>query len=131
MKKVMEWFRHYQGTSVAIIIVIAVLFWTYGCDSIVTSITNPNTKVTRSELKIEIDTFLAMAEERYRDLDRQDEFKQKLVEFGMIVVEDGTINPIGAGVSLLGILGIGAVVDNRKKDSLVKLLQNEKNAKKT
>lgn len=120
MKKLAELFRHYQGTSVAIIIVIAVLFWTYGCDSKVTSITSPNTKVTRVELKIEIDTFLAMAEERYKDLDRQDEFKQKLFEFGAIIAEGGTLNPIGIVASLGTILGIGAVVDNRIKDKVIK-----------
>ncbi len=128
MKKLTELFRHYQGTSVAIIIVISALFWIYGCESKVMSITNAPAKVTRAELKIEIDAFLATAEIRYAELDKQDEFKEKIVEFGMVVVEGGTLNPAGVAVGLVGVLGVGAVVDNRKKDSLVKILQNNKTA---
>lgn len=120
MKKLAELFRHYQGTSIAIIIVIASLYWIYGCESKVMSITNAPAKVTRPELKIEIDAFLATAEIRYAELDKQDEFKEKIVEFGMVVVEGGTLNPAGVAVGLLGVLGIGAVVDNRIKDKVIK-----------
>ncbi len=120
MKKLAELFRHYQGTSVALIIVIVGLYWIYGCESKVMSITNTSAKVTRSELKIEIDAFLATAEIRYAELDRQDEFKEKIVEFGMVVVEGGTLNPAGVAVGLLGVLGVGAIADNRIKDKVIK-----------
>ena len=131
MKKLMEMFRHYQGTSVAVIIVIAVLFWTYGCDSKVASIMAPNQKVTRVELSLEVqmeakrleaelDNLIALAEVKEQDLDRQDAFKAKLVEFGMVIAEGGTVNPAGVAVGLLGVLGIGAVVDNRIKDKVIK-----------
>ena len=120
MKKLAEMFRHNQGIAIAIVIVIAVLFWTYGCDSKVTSITKPNTKVTRAELKIEIDAFLAMAEVRYADLDKQDEFKQKLFEYGALFVEGGTLNPVGIVATMGTLLGIGAFADNRIKDKVIK-----------
>jgi len=131
MKKLMQTFRHYQGTSVAIIIVIAVLFWTYGCESKVASIMAPNQKVTRAELTLEVqkeaerlenelDNLIALAELKEQDLDRQDAFKAKLVELGTVVAEGGTLNPVGVGVGLLGIIGIGATVDNRIKDKVIK-----------
>ena len=126
MKKLAELFRHYQGTSIAIVIVIASLYWIYGCESKVMSIINMPAKVTRSELKIEIDAFLATAEIRYAELDKQDEFKKKVVEFAVIMAEGGTLNPAGVVVGLAAVLGVGGIVDNRKKDSLIKLLQNEK-----
>jgi len=63
-------------------------------------------------------------EQAVTDLDRQDAFKAKLAEIGIAVAQGGTIDPIGAGVTLLGILGLGAVADNRKKDSIIKTLQN-------
>lgn len=124
-------FRHNQGLAIAIVIVIAVGFWTYGCDSKVSSILAPNTKVTRVELNIEVqteakrienelDNLMALAEVRNQELDRQDAFKTKLVEFGMVIAEGGTLNPAGVAVGLLGVLGIGAVVDNRIKDKVIK-----------
>ena len=131
MKKLMEMFRHNQGLAVAIVIVIVVGFWTYGCDSKVASIMAPNQKVTRIELNLEVqmeakrleselDNLVALAEVREQELDRQDAFKAKLVEFGMVIAEGGTVNPIGVATGLLGVLGIGAVVDNRIKDKVIK-----------
>jgi len=131
MKKLMEMFRHNQGLAVAIVIVIIVGFWTYGCDSKVASIMAPNQKVTRIELNLEVqmeqkrleaelDNLIALAGVRNQELDRQDAFKAKLVEFGMVIAEGGTVNPIGVATGLLGVLGIGAVVDNRIKDKVIK-----------
>ncbi len=120
MKKLAKLFRHNQCLSVAVIVVITALYWLYGCESKVMSIADPPAKVTRAELKIEIDAFLATAEIRYAELDKQDEFKQKLVEFGMVMAEGGTLNPAGVAVGLLGVLGLGAIADNRIKDKVIK-----------
>lgn len=131
MRKLLEMFRHNQGLAIAIVIVIVIGSWTYGCNSKVSSILAPNTKVTRVELNIEVqmeakrlenelDNLMALAEARNQDLDRQDAFKAKLVEFGMVIAEGGTVNPAGVAMGLLGVLGVGAVVDNRIKDKVIK-----------
>ncbi|MCP5019602.1 MAG: hypothetical protein GY938_30615 [Ketobacter sp.] len=96
-----------------------------GCESTVMSPVNPERKVTRVELDAELEHMATLAEIAYADLERQDAFKQKLFEIGLVAAQGGTINPVGAGVTLLGILGIGAVADNRKKDSIIKTLQKK------
>lgn len=126
-----KWIRHNQGMAGAIILAIGVLFWTYGCESQVKSILNPSAKVTRAELDIEVSTemgrlenelatLVKIAEARNQQLDKQDEFKKKLVEFGLAVAEGGSLNPVGVGASIITLLGIGSVVDNRIKDKVIK-----------
>ena len=69
---------------------------------------------------------MADLELAYADLDKQDLFKQKIFELGVVAAQGGTINPVGAGITLLGILGMGAVGDNLKKDSIIKTMKNGK-----
>jgi len=123
--KIKEALRHNQALAVAVVICIALGIYLVGCDSQVTSPINPPKKVTRVELTAEMEYLATRLEVAFEDLDRQDIFKQKLFEIGLVAAQGGTVDPIGAGVTLLGILGIGAVVDNRKKDSIIKTLQNK------
>lgn len=73
---------------------------------------DPEKKVTRDELKIELDTYLATAEVRFAELDRQDEFKKTVAQQIMLFAQSGGVNPIGALLTLAGLFGIGAVVDD-------------------
>ncbi len=43
--------------------------------------------------------------------------------FLVFIVEGSSVNPVGVAVSLFGILGIGAVADNRRKDGVIKGLK--------
>ena len=95
-----------------------------GCDSSVMSPINPPKKVNRVQLDAEVESLIVDIDLAIEDLNKQDLFKQKLFEIGLAAAQGGTINPVGAGVTLLGILGIGAVATTKKKDSLIKSLQN-------
>lgn len=123
--KIKEALRHNQALTVAVVICIALGIYLIGCESSVTSPINPPKKVTRVQLDAEVERLLVDIELAIEDLNKQDLFKQKLFEIGLAAAQGGTINPIGAGVTLLGILGIGAVADNRKKDSIIKTLQKK------
>jgi len=105
------------------VVCIALGCWIYGCLSQVESMRTPEKKVTRPQLKIEVDTFLAEANLKFEDLDRQDTFKRQLFEYVTVVAEGSSVNPVGVAVSLFGILGIGAVADNRRKDGVIKGLK--------
>ncbi len=120
--KIKETLRHNQFLAVGIVIVIALGIYLVGCESSVTSPLSGK-KVTRPLLSAEVELKVAEIEAAYADLDKQDLFKQKVFELGLAAAQGGTIDPVGAGVTLLGILGIGAVADNRKKDSIIKTLQ--------
>ena len=127
LEKARKVLSHNQFLAVAIVVVICLGIYLVGCES--TTISPLSGKsVTRSELKIENDTYVAKMGLAVEDLDKKDLFKQKFFEIGLALAQGNTINPVGAGVTLLSILGLGAVADNRKKDSIIKTLQNSQEA---
>ncbi len=123
VEKIWRAIRHNQCLTTAAVICIALGCWIYGCQSQVESMRTSDKMVTRPQLKIEVDTFLAEAKLKFEDLNRQDAFKRQLFEYGLIVAQGSSVNPVGVAVSLFGILGIGAVADNRRKDGVIKGLK--------
>jgi len=127
--------RHNQSIFISLILAVIFSFWFLGCQSRTQSLVNPLVKVTKDELNIEytselsrlkneLDVLKATTEVRLQDLHKQDAFKQALYNNARLIVDGGNPNPLGL-LSLLGTLfGIGAVIDNRKKDGLIKGLQN-------
>lgn len=91
---------------ISIVVLTALLFWGYSCQSEVKSLIKPNEKVTRPELQVELDTIIATAEFRMADLDRQDQFRDIIFKNAMLMVETGTINPIGIITLLTSLYGI-------------------------
>jgi hypothetical protein len=106
------------------------MVWTYGCESQVTS---PITGklVTYAELALditaeskriegELDLLNKQAELRFAELERKEEIKRKLYEFAAIATQNNAFNPTGL-ITLVGsLLGVGAIVDNRIKDVVIK-----------
>lgn len=125
-----KWISHNQGMFVAVLIVVGLMVWTFGCDSEVTSPISGN-MVSRVELELEVDIAVSQFEAeldnlqkqaalQFADLDRQDEIKRKLFEFAALTAQSGTFNPIGL-VTLAGtIMGMGLGIDNRIKDKVIK-----------
>ena len=123
------WIRHNQGLFVGVLTAIALLIWTFGCQSTTTSLIS-GVKITRAELTVELNSEIArlgaaittLQEQgamKKAELDRQDELKRKLYEFAAITAASGTFNPMGI-ITLVGsILGVGVVVDNRIKDKVI------------
>lgn len=123
MTKICRIIRHNQGLAIGSFIAICVLLWAYGCQSQVTSIVNPTILVTRGELDIEIDAFIAQAKLKYADLDRQDEIKSTVFNVAIDFMKGGQINPVALAIVLGNILGLGAILDNRRKDVAIKTLK--------
>jgi len=131
MKKAAKWISHNQGSFSALIVIAGIGIWLAGCESKVSSMKEPALRVSRSELKIEIDSEIArieaelslitrQAELKTKDLDRQDAIKQKLFDFAAITAEGQTVNPAGVIGLIFSILGVGALADNRIKDKVIK-----------
>ena len=123
-EKIKKVLNHNMFLFVALGIIIVIGVWGIGCQPTVESPINPGGKVTRTELDADVEHLSAKIEMAYENLAQQELFRQKLFEIGVAYAQTGGINPIGAGVSLLGILGLGAVADNRRKDSIIKTLKN-------
>jgi hypothetical protein len=60
----------------------------------------------------------------FKDLEKQDLFKQYLIDSALVVAQGGTLNPSGLIFGALGILGLGATADNVRKNTVIKTLKN-------
>lgn len=120
MKKLWSFIRHQRGIIISIVLSIIVLVWAYGCESKVRSSLDPGRLVTRPEFRLEVENYLARAELKFADLDRQDEFKRIIFENAIGYAQGKPINPIGVIMSIGGLLGIGAIIDNQRKDVRIK-----------
>ena len=123
MKELWKFVRHNQGMCIGVLLAVAVLVWTYGCQSQVRSITNPIVVVNRGELQIEVDNFIAQAELKFADLNRQDQVKSTLFNTAIDFMQGGNINPAAVAIVIGNILGLGAVVDNVRKRVLINTLK--------
>lgn len=123
MTKIWAFIRHNSGIVISSILVIGILVWVYGCPSQVVSISNPPAMVTRGALEIEVDHFLKQAEMRFAELDQQDVFKRTIFAMAMNFMKEGRIDPISIALTLGNILGLGAVVDNVRKRTLINTLK--------
>lgn len=131
MDQIVKWISKNQGVFVSVIICIGLLVWTIGCQSKVSSMIEPTKKVTEAELNLEIemeasrlqaelDYLMKQAELKKIGLRRQDELKQKMLDFALLTSEAGAFNMSGLIGLVAGVVGIGAVIDNRIKDKVIK-----------
>lgn len=119
-EKVLEFIRHYQGTVAAFVVCAALVVWGLGCQVTTENPFDPAEKVTQSELEAEVQLYVAKVQTAYDDIERQEAIRAALLEAGLAYAQGGGVNPIGLATTLMGIVGIGAVYDNRKKDAVIK-----------
>lgn len=121
LQNILKWMRHYKGFIVSIVLISLTCLWSFGCESKVKSMSGEG-MVSRAGLKIEVEIFARQIELKIADLDGQDAVKQELFNIGLVIAEGGidAVNPIGAAINIAGILGLGLIFDNRKKDALLK-----------
>jgi len=104
-----------QWYIIGLIAAIALVFYAFGCQSTVPSLTTKDKQVTRGELQAELEYLINLAETRVDDLNRKDELKQKLLDAGSLVADGGNINPIGALNFLTSIAAIAFGLDRNKR----------------
>ena len=114
--------RHNQGLTIALLLAGGLALYVVGCESTTQSIKYPELKVTRAEFQLEVESEVkrlrVLADKGNMDLDRQDRFKAALVQLGMSVAKGEAVNPVGMTTAIL--VSLGLLVDNRKKDGLIK-----------
>lgn len=82
-------------------------------------------------LQAEIDRILAegiletnnmdlILQKRQAQIERQDEFKNTVLEIGLAYASGQPVNPLGVALTLAGLLGVGAIADNKIKDRIIK-----------
>jgi len=127
--KIFKTISHNRYFYLALLLALLFLLWILGCEPKVPSITQPMQKLTRNELQIEVDTYLALAKVRFEQLEKQEEFRRTIVNNAFIIAQGGELNPYGIITSFLSILGAGAVIDNRRKDKVIKDVKTELDSK--
>jgi hypothetical protein len=95
MTTLLKWINDQHWYIIALLIIAGMLFWTYGCESSVTSIMYPDKKVNRSELQNELVYIVGLAKSREENLDKQDAAKQALLDAATVIGSTGSINPAG------------------------------------
>lgn len=115
MKKTLKFINDNHHYIIAAIIVLVACFWTYGCGSKVNSILHPNQLVTRGELKIEVDYFMAHADLKFMSLDKKDEIRQWLIDLGSTFATTGTLNPTGLLNTAISVAAIAFGLNQRKR----------------
>jgi len=120
LAKLKLFLNHERYQTITILIVITFMIFLQGCPSKCDSMITENHKVTRLELKAEVDLLLARAKEHIRTLDQQDAFKQLIAQNALLFTSTGTVNPVGLMTAALSVLGLGAAVDNIRRRKVEK-----------
>lgn len=115
MKKILKFLNDNHHYIIAAAIIIAAMFWTYGCESNVSGLLNPNQRISRQELQIEINYIIAQAEVKFMDLDKQDQLKQALLDLGSTFATTGTLNPTGLLNTAISVGAIAFGLNQRKR----------------
>ena len=123
--------RHNPFFCCALVVLIIFVLWIFGCEPTTQSPFNPDQQVTRAELQIDFDGYFQRVKLAEKDLTRKEELRDLLINQAFTLAEAGTVNPIALLTSAFSILGIGSVLDNRRKDRIIELKSDElKNADK-
>lgn len=115
MKNLLKLLNNNHWYAIAIILVCGLLFWIYGCQSEVYSLINPDQKVNRAGLQVEVNYILGRARVKLEDLDQQDEIKRLLLEQAAIFGTTGTFNPMGLLNTVITIVAVAFGLDRNKK----------------
>lgn len=127
MIKIFKFYKHNAGFVTNLLLAPLVLIYAYGCQSTVLSLVNSNLQVNRSELIGEVNSFLAMAESRFENLDRQDLVRNTMFNSLSELITTNPTSPAGIGLFVANLLGIGAVIDNVRKRTLIDVLKKQQN----
>ena len=122
MKKILSLLNDNHWYLIAAAILCAVVFWTYGCESNVSGLLDPNQRINRAELENELTFLIGQAKIKVENLDRQDEIKQALLDAGNLMASTGQINPSG----LINIAAtIGAISFGLNRNQKLKAVTKE------
>lgn len=100
------------------VIILALLFYAYGCQPRTYSLIDHKKKVDRQQLLFEMDSLVNRYEAGIKDLDAQVKIRNIIFQQGLVIAQGGAINAPGLIITLLSVFGIGVTVDdvkNRKK----------------
>jgi len=118
MTKILQHLKDKWPILISLSIGGVLLFFAYGCEPETKSLIDPDLKVNRTQLQSELEFLVATSHARFQDLDRQQQFRDMILQQSILIAETGDVNPVGLLTSIIALLGIGAGADDlrvRKK----------------
>lgn len=115
LNKVLKILNENHAFVIAAIVVMAISYFGYGCQSSVRGIVDPQQKLNRAELQTEVDYLLSQAKNKFAELDRQDQIKLLIFEQAALFASTGAINPIGLMTTAISVVAVGSALDQRRK----------------
>lgn len=106
------WLKKNKRMIIVYCVTIGVGIFLYACESQVRSLDGSKRFVTRAELQAELNAYIDRADIKFASLDRQDKFRQLVLNNAMLVVQGNTFNPVGLLTGLLGIYGVSQAAKN-------------------
>lgn len=122
LKKILAFLKRERFEVIAVVACLMIIFTGLCCESQTQSLLDPNKKVTRTELVLEVNHFLDRADLRFKELDREDTWKAFIFDQVVLWSTTGTFNPIALIPLLTGIFGVAAIADNVGKRKEIKRL---------
>ncbi len=101
-----EWIKKNSSIITSAIVCVGFLFYCYGCEPKVASLSDRSRLINRQELQLELDQFITMAQIRMADLDKQEELRAIVLQNALILVQGQPFNPLGIMTGFAAIYGI-------------------------
>lgn len=117
--------------TIAMIAVNILIVFALSCPPRVISLLDPQKKVTRAELQLELDTLIGLAEIKMADLDQQEHIRKIILENALMMITTGTFNPLGLATALFAFYGIGTAANQTKNYAKKKIIEKANNASNT
>lgn len=111
----MEWIKRHFTVLVTALVTIGLLIYIYGCEPKVWSLNYSNRRVTRSELQLELNQIIGLAELRMLDLDRQERLRAVILQNALILVQGQPFNPVGLITAVAAVYGVSQAGCNVSK----------------
>ena len=119
LSKIWTAIRHNHVFVGSFVVCCLLCLWLYGCQPATKSPFDPDRKVTRDELDVDIKAMANKIALAYMDIQKQEQMRAAILNAGLAYIKGEGLNPIGLVTTLTGILGLGAVLDNRRKNSVI------------
>lgn len=100
------WLKKNKSILITALVTCGVLLFVYACEPKTTSLNNTGRLVTRAELQIELDSILAIAKMRMLDLDKQDAFRNIILQNSLVLMQGQPFNPVGLLTAFAAIYGV-------------------------
>jgi len=124
LNKICQPIRHNQTLFVSIILCTMLTIWCYSCEPVTKSPLNPTIKVTRAELDRDVKIFADEVAFAYADLEKQERIREAILNAGLAYAQGQGVSIVGLISTLSSIVGVGAIIDNRRKDAVIKSKTN-------